>query len=58
MVPCGCMCACACVLEVAIPIIGLTTRHTHSINASCSYEVHEVIICIHTNGSSEDVALL
>ena len=26
--------------------------------ASCSYEVHEDIICIHTNGSLEDVALL
>jgi len=34
------------------------TRHTHSVNASCSYEVHEDIICIHTNGSLEDVALL
>ena len=34
------------------------TRHTHSANASCSYEVHEDIICIHTNGSLEDVALL
>ena len=33
------------------------TRHTHSVNASCSYEVHEDIICIHTNGSL-DVALL
>ena len=33
------------------------TRHTHSVNASCSYEVHEDI-CIHTNGSLEDVALL
>ena len=34
------------------------TRHTHSVNASCSYVVHEDIICIHTNGSLEDVALL
>ena len=34
------------------------TRHTHSVNASCSYEVHEDIICIHTNGSLEDEALL
>ena len=34
------------------------TRHTHSVNASCSYEVHEDIICIHTNGSLEDVAVL
>ena len=33
------------------------TRHTHSVNASCSYEVHEDIICIHTNVSL-DVALL
>ena len=35
-----------------------TTRHTHCVNASCSYEVHEDIICMHTNGSLEDVALL
>ena len=34
------------------------TRHTHSVNASCRYEVHENIICIHTNGLLEDVALL
>ena len=34
------------------------TRYTHSVNASCSYEVHEDIICMHTNGSLEDVALL
>ena len=34
------------------------TRRTHSVSASCSYEVHEDIICIHTNGSLEDVALL
>ena len=34
------------------------TRHTHSVNTSCSYEVHEDIICMHTNGSLEDVALL
>ena len=25
----------------------LETRHTHSVNASCSYVVHEDIICIH-----------
>ena len=30
------------------------TRHTHSVNASCSYEVHEDIICIHTNGSLKE----
>ena len=40
------------------PHILIKTRHTHSVNASCSYEVHEDIICIHTNGSLEDVALL
>ena len=34
------------------------TRYTHSVNASCSYEVHEDVIFIHTNGSLEDVALL
>ena len=34
----------------------IVTRHTHSVNASCSYEVHEDIICTHTNGSLEDVA--
>ena len=39
-------------------IINILTRHTHSVNASCSDEVHEDIICIHTNGSLEDVALL
>ena len=38
--------------------IEVKTRHTHSVNASCSYEVHENIICMHTNGSLEDVALL
>ena len=32
------------------------TRHTHSVNSSCSYEVHEDI-CIRTNSSLEDVAL-
>ena len=32
------------------------TKHKHSVNASCSYEVHEDIICIYTNGSLEDVA--
>ena len=36
----------------------INTRHTHSVNASYSYEVHEDIICIHTNDSLEDVALL
>ena len=34
------------------------TRHTHSVNASCIYEVDEDIICIHTNGSLEDVVQL
>ena len=38
------------------PII--ITRHTHSVNASCSYEVNEDIICMHTNGSLEAVVLL
>ena len=40
------------------PCLYIYTRHTHSVNASCSYEVHKDIICIHTNGSLEDVALL
>ena len=42
-------------LSVAINYI---TRHTHSVNASCSYEVHEDIICILTNGSLEYMTLL
>ena len=36
----------------------INTTQTHSVNASCSYEAHEDIICIHINGSLEDVALL
>ena len=39
-------------------MVKIITRHTHSVNASCSYVVHEDIICIHTNGSLEDVAQL
>ena len=35
-------------------VFTIYTRHTHSVNASCSYEVHEDIICIHTNGSLEE----
>ena len=35
-----------------------STRHTHIVNAPCSYEVQEDIICIHTNGLLEDVVLL
>ena len=35
-----------------------STRHTHSVNASCSYEEQEDITCIHTYGLLEDVALL
>ena len=45
------------IIKDTLPNINLT-GHTHSVNASCSYEVHEDIICIHTNGSLEDVALL
>ena len=45
-------------LAIVVEDYTINTRHTHSVNASCSYEVHEDIICIHTNGSLEDVALL
>ena len=45
--------------ELSSPaVISSYNRHTYSVNALCSYEVHEDIICMHTNGSLEDVALL
>ena len=34
--------------ECVYTLLYVSTRHTHSVNASCSYEVHEDI---HTNGS-------
>ena len=39
---------------IAMELHKCITRHTHSVNASCSYEVHEDIICMHTNGSLEE----
>ena len=52
-----CIYYCLIISSIANPYMYIT-RHTHSVNASCSYIVHEDIICIHTNGSLEGVALL